>query len=85
LLAAGRASFAILMDTNHPSGTTIHTAAPLHARLLRNPLRLGASSEKHGHSTVSVLEEAGFSRRETELLIRENAISSQLSLPYLPT
>jgi crotonobetainyl-CoA:carnitine CoA-transferase CaiB-like acyl-CoA transferase len=84
-LAAARASFAIAKDINHPSGTTVHTAAPLHARLLKNPLRLGASSEKHGHSTVSILEAAGLSRRETELLLQENAISNRLSLPYLPS
>jgi crotonobetainyl-CoA:carnitine CoA-transferase CaiB-like acyl-CoA transferase len=84
-LAADCSSFAVLEDTNHPAGTTIRTVAPLHARLQRNPLRLGASSEKHGHSTVSVLEEAGLSRRETDVLLQENAISNRLSLPYLPT
>jgi crotonobetainyl-CoA:carnitine CoA-transferase CaiB-like acyl-CoA transferase len=78
-------SFAILEDTKHPSGTTVHTVAPFYARLRRNPLRVGPSNEKHGHSTVSVLKAAGLEQQAIFSLQKHKAITNELSLPYLPS
>jgi crotonobetainyl-CoA:carnitine CoA-transferase CaiB-like acyl-CoA transferase len=78
-------SLAVMKDTNHASGVTVHTVAPWHARLVRQPLRAGKSSEKHGESSVSILQEIGLSGSEVTALIKDRATATYLSFPYLPT
>ena len=77
-------TFAVLKDADHPSGTTVRAVAPLHARLAGNPLRVGAPSEKHGHSTVAILKEIGFDSQDVRSLQQEGVVATLLSLPYLP-
>ncbi len=78
-------SFAVMNDLNHIAGVALRTVAPWYVRLRNRPLRTGRSSEKHGHSSISILKEIGYSDAQIAELTKEKATATQLSSPFLPS
>ncbi len=79
----GSYSFSTYID--HPSGHVVTQLDPCAIRPSRSSIVSPPPAEKYGASTVSVLEEVGYSAEEIKRLLNDGIVSQSWSTEYLPS
>lgn len=78
-------SYSFSTYTDHPSGHVVTQLDPYAIRPSRSAIVSPPPAEKYGASTVSVLEEVGYTEEEIARLLDDGVISQSWSKEYLPS